>query len=107
MTVLHDAVHELFRRHRADLFKVRAEVIFHPKAFDQGVLVLGGEQALALHLIVGRQPEGEHRRGCAVFSGPLDGPVDHGTVADVDAVKKAHGDGSAALVFQRQRRKRG
>ena len=102
MAVLHDAVHELFRRHRADLFKVRAEVIFHPKAFDQGVLVLGGEQALALHLIVGRQPEGEHRRGRTVFSGPL-----HGTVADVDAVKKAHGDGSAALVFQRQRRKRG
>ena len=71
------------------------------------MLVLGGEQALALHLIVGRQPEGEHRRGHTVFSGPLDGPVDHGTVADVDAVKKAHGDGSAALVFQRQRRKRG
>ena len=107
LAVLHDAVHELFRRHGADLLELGAEVILHPKAGDQGVLVLGGEQTLALHFVVGGQLEGEHRRCRAVGLGPCHSPVDHRTVADVDAVKKAHGDGGAAFVFQRQRRKRG
>ena len=104
--VPHDAQHELLRRQALDLLKVRREVILHAQAGDQRVLVRRGQQALALHFVVHRQPEGKHRRGSPVGSGPLHRTVDDGPVADVDAVEVAHGHGGAFFrLCQRQRRK--
>ena len=98
MAVFHDAAHELFRAEALDLLKVRREVILHAQAGDQRVLVRRGQQALALHFVVHRQPEGKHRRGSPVGSGPLHRTVDDGPVADVDAVEVAHGQD----VYKRQ-----
>ena len=104
MAVFHDAAYELFRAEALDLLKVRREVILHAQAGDQRVLVRRGQQALALHFVVHRQPEGKHRRGSPVGSGPLHRTVDDGPVADVDAVEVAHGHGGALCgVCQRQR----
>ena len=104
MAVFHDAAHELFRAEALDLLKVRREVILHAQAGDQRVLVRRGQQALTLHFVVHRQPEGKHRRGSPVGSGPLHRTVDDGPVADVDAVEVAHGHGGALCgVCQRQR----
>jgi len=69
------------------------------------MLIRCGKQALALHLIHHRQLEGKHRRGGIVFFGPLHGAFDHRTVADVDAVKKAHCHSRAVGTAQRKRRK--
>ena len=79
--------------------------MLHTEAGDEGVLVLGGEQALALHLVFGGQFEREYRRGCPVGSCPLDRPLDDGAVANVDAVKKAHCHSRAVGTAQRKRRK--
>ena len=106
VAVLHDAVHELLRGHGADLLKLGAEVILHSQACDQGMLILGGEQTAALHFAVSGQLEGEHRRGSAVGLCPLHCSLNDGTVADVDTIEVAHGNSSAALMFQRQRRQR-
>ena len=106
MAVLHDAVHELLRGHGADLLKLGAEIILHTQACDKGMLILGGEQTAALHFAVSGQLEGEHRRGSAVGLCPLHCSLNDGTVADVDAIEVAHGNSSAALMFQRQRRQR-
>ena len=106
MAVLHDAVHELLRGHGADLLKLGAEVILHTQACNQGMLILGGEQTAALHFAVSGQLEGKHRRGSAVGLCPLHCSLNDGTVADVDTVEVAHGNSSAALMFQRQRRQR-
>ena len=100
-----EAQHELLGRHSFDLFKIRAEVMLHAQTFDEGVLVLGGEQALALHLVFGGQFEREYRRGCPVGPCPLDRSLDDGAVANVDAVKKAHGHGTAVCIAQRKRHK--
>ena len=43
VAVFHDAAHKLLRAQRLDRLKVRGKVILHPKAVDQGVLILGGE----------------------------------------------------------------
>ena len=104
IAVPHDAQHELLRGQALDLLKVRREVILHAKACDQSMLIRCGKQALALHLIHHRQLEGKHRRGGIVFFGPLHGAFDHRTVADVDAVKKAHCHcGAFFRLRQRQR----
>ena len=79
--------------------------MLHAEAGDEGVLVLGGEQALALHLVFGGQAEGEHRRCRAVGPGPLHCAIDDRAVADVDAVKKAHCHSRAVDTAQRKRRK--
>ena len=106
VAVFHDAAHKLLRAQRLDCLKVRGEVILHPKAVDQGVLILGRKQALALHFIFHRQAEGEHRRGCIMGLCPLHSPFDHRPVADMDAVKVAHGHGGAFFgLRQRQRGK--
>jgi len=80
--------------------------MLHTQACDQGMLILGGEQTAALHFAVSGQLEGEHRRGSAVGLCPLHCSLNDGTVADVDAIEVAHGNSSAALMFQRQRRQR-
>ena len=69
------------------------------------MLVLSGEQALALHLVFGGQAEGEHRRCRAMGLGPLHCAIDDRAVADVDAVKKAHCHSRAVGTAQRKRRK--
>ena len=75
------------------------------EAGDEGVLVLGGEQPLALHLVLGGQAEGEDHRGRAMGFGPLHRAADDSPVADVDAVKKAHCHSRAVGTAQRKRRK--
>ena len=80
--------------------------MLHAEAGDEGVLVLSGEQALALHLVFGGQAEGEYRRCRAVGLGPLHCAIaDDSPVADVDAVKKAHCHSRAVGTAQRKRRK--
>ena len=88
VAVPHDAQHELLGRHGLDLLKIRAEIMLHAQTFDEGMFILGGEEALAFHLVFGGQFEREYRRGCPVGSCPLDRPLDDGAVANVDAVKK-------------------
>ena len=73
--------------------------------FFDGMFVLGGEEALAFHLVFGGQFEREYRRGCPVGACPLDRPLDDGAVANVDAVKKAHGHGTDVCIAQRKRHK--
>ena len=79
--------------------------MLHAEAGDEGVLVLGGEQALALHLVFGGQAEGKHCRCRAMGLGPLHCAIDDRAVADVDAVKKAHCHSRAVGTAQRKRRK--
>ena len=66
------------------------------------MFILGGEEALAFHLVFGGQFEREYRRGCPAGSCPLDRPLDDGAVANVDAVKKAHGHGTAVCIARAQ-----
>ena len=79
--------------------------MLHAQTFDESMFILGGEEALAFHLVFGGQFEREYRRGCPVGSCPLDRPLDDGAVANVDAVKKAHGHGTAVCIAQRKRHK--
>ena len=106
MAVLHDAVHELLRGHGADLLKLGAEVILHTQACDQGVLVLGGEQAAAFILLSAGSLK-VNTAGAAPWAfAHVHCSLNDGTVADVDAIEVAHGNSSAALMFQRQGRQR-
>ena len=100
-----DAQHELLGRHGLDLLKIGAEVVLDAEAGDEGVLVLGGEQPLTLHLVLGGQAEGEDHRGRAMGFGPLHRAANDSPVADVDAVKKAHCHSRAVGTAQRKRRK--
>ena len=76
--------------------------MLHAQTFNQSVLILGGEQTLALHFVFGRQPEGEHRRRRTVGLGPVDSSLDDGPVADVDAVEESHRNGRAVCLAQRK-----